>query len=50
MFPPNEEELEQIIAELEETADEAESKAEWQMIQLQIAERKKQLEDFLIGK
>lgn len=47
MFPPNEEELEQMIAELEETANEADSKTEWQNIQLQIAERKKQLEDFL---
>ena len=45
MFPPDADELEQILLELEKNAEEAESEAEWKEIQFQIAERKKQFNE-----
>gem|GEM_PF-1163618 len=48
MFPPDEEELEEIIAGLKEKMNDAESQLEYDEYKLQLQQREKQLQQLII--
>lgn len=48
MFPPDEEELEEIIAGLKEKMNDAESQLEYDEYKLQLQHREKQLQQLII--
>lgn len=49
MFPPDEDELETIIAELKEKMNHAESQLEYDEYRLQLQHREKQLQQLIIN-